>query len=299
MATSSISSLQQAAKPLLAPKPQGPAQSAMQAVGRAAPLNMGSQQEGLGKLVQEAVSGKVVGPSTGPQASNIQELQAQRAAQLQQQQLSQQAQNQDLAQQQQEDEQWLALDDQEFQTREKAIEVKQQINNQLETLLTQFEQGKGQLNLDKMKAQTEQLGFLARLSSDKYVTKLKNEGARARLDSNAGFKEAMMNAAFQNQQQLLNESFRLRGLLRADGRDFEKELANMDIETAMQVLEAEMDAEKEAMFAQGLQGLVSAGAQAYGSYKGSQATTTQQNLDNADKYGRAGGGSDNDPSTPY
>jgi hypothetical protein len=288
---SSISSLQQAAKPILAPKP-GPAQSALQAVGQAAPLNMGSQQEGLGKLVQSAVTGKAVGPSTGPQAS-------QKAAQLQQTQLAQQAQNQDVAQQQQEDEQWLALDDQEFQTREKAIEVKQQISNQLETLLTQYEQNKGQLNFDKMKAQAEQLGFLARLSSDKYVTKLKNEGARARLDTNAGFKEAMMNAAFQNQQQLLNESFRLRGLLRADGRDFEKQLAQMDIETAIQVLEAEMDAEKEGMFYQGLQGLVSAGAQGYGAYKANKASTTQQNLDNADKYGQAGGGSDDDPSTSY
>jgi hypothetical protein len=165
-----------------------------------------------------------------------------------------------------------------------------------------------------MKAQAEQLGFLARLSSDKYVTKLKNEGARARLDTNAGFKEAMMNAAFQNQQQLLNESFRLRGLLRADGRDFEKQLAQMDIETAMQVLEAEMDAEKEGMFYQGLQGLVSAGVQGYVGYKKQQAQAARdendiktresidllnENLKNTNKYGRAGGGSDNNPETEW
>jgi hypothetical protein len=61
----------------------------------------------------------------------------------------------------------------------------------------------------------------------------------------------------------------------------------MDIETAMQVLEAEMDAEKEAMFYQGLQGLVSAGAQAYGSYKAKPAESGTA-VENSNAYKLSG-----------
>jgi hypothetical protein len=300
----SLASLQQKAAPKL-----GAGVSAMQAVAQQVPVAQPSQQEGLKKLVQAATTGTASGEAGGPKASNVGEMTAQASSVQAQQQATQEAQNQDEAMRQQEEAAWMELDDNEFQVREQAVGLKSQFNQKMDEILTTLEQNREELSLDQQKALTEQAGFYMRLNNEKYVNKLKTEGARARLDSTVKFKEAMMNSIFKNQYELMNKNLSLKTLLSSDDRAFRERLGRLDINAAIALLSSELDTAKEQNIYKGAQETVS-GVSDYYAKQQSQPTNsapkspsnnamTQWSMNNAEKYGTAGGGSDNNPDTPY
>ena len=125
MATS-LDTLQQKAQ-------ASPGLAAAKQVQQAAPIQIASASD-LQKQVQTAVSGKQAAAETGPQMSNLAAERAARAAELQQQNLETQVQNQDNAQAQAEEEAYMQLNDQDFQIREQAMQVKQEFSNKLQSV---------------------------------------------------------------------------------------------------------------------------------------------------------------------
>ena len=105
-----------------------------------------------------------------------------------------------------------------------------------------FEQQGAQLDIKKNQAKLEQAGFLMRLSDDKYTTNLQMNGRRDRLDSEAGFKEALLRTTFADELDLFNNDLEFRALMRADDRAFQERLAKMNIDMAIKLASAENQA---------------------------------------------------------
>jgi hypothetical protein len=158
---------------------------------------------------------------------------------------------------QKEQEAYLQLSDQAFQIREQAIQTKNKFQAQLEDLLSDMEARMGQINLEDESDRIEQMYQLARINNDKYLNKLQLEGARTRLDNDAKFQEEMMRSLFAENTSLLRNNFSFKMALLADQKEFEKEIAQMDIDTAIRLLEGELGAAKEAGMYTGLASAVS------------------------------------------
>ena len=152
-------------------------------------------------------------------------------------------------------------------TTEQALNVSQQMQQRVTKLLDSFQKDVGQLNLQRNKAKLEQLGFNLRLSNQQYVDKLKAHGRKARLDSQLSFAEAAAQAVFADEMELFQNDLSFRSLLKASDREFEKELANIDIQTALQIAAADRDAANQRLMWEGVGGLTQSGIDIYSAYK--------------------------------
>jgi hypothetical protein len=170
----------------------------------------------------------------------------------------QQAGTQDLAQLQQKSGQDTKFTQQKAELAQKSVQAKEIFANQTDELLQKFEQQQDLLGLDRYKAEADQLLFGMRMQNDKYIDKLKMEGARLRLTDQASFKEAMANTIFADelgllksdlefQKLLFGDSLTKQGALADDARAFEKQLSAMDLELALKVAFSENDAKSEGM----------------------------------------------------
>lgn len=145
-----------------------------------------------------------------------------------------------------------------------------EVENRLNTtkLLNQFEQNKGQLDLDKNKSQVQQFAQGLRLSNDKYISDLQREGSKARLDNEVKFNEALQNEAFDYDTQLQKQLFENEDIAKMSDRDFEKKLAQMGIDSAWTAFRSNQKANAEKSKYQAIGSLVSAGIGAAGSMSG-------------------------------
>lgn len=207
-----------------------------------------------------ARSGKAVTPGAAPRATNIQEQvqdqltrgQLADVAQQSSMQAAQQGQEQRAIEQQ--------FAQQKAQLSEQDISTQETYQRQVEAALKDYERNIKQLDVAKQGAKVEQLGFQLRLSNQNYVMQLKDAAARDRITSDTGFKEALQRTIFADEIDLLSTDLDFRMLLRADDAQFQKMVANIDIDTALAIASAQAkDAASQQMMG-GINTLISAGA---------------------------------------
>lgn len=241
----------------------GQAAGAPQIGAQASDINQTSQ---IGSLLG-AASGKAAAPSAAPSTSNLGEQIQQNQAALAQQAVQQQGQQaaQELGQAQRAQEQ--QFQQQGRQLTEQSLATQDEFTRQNEALLNSYQQGIKQLNLQKDKSRLEQLGFDLRLGNNQYIDNLQREGARARLDSKIAFSEALQRSIWDDEQDLFNDSLEFRSLMGSDQRAFTDKMAQMDLDFAMQVANAQAQEANQRQMWGAIGSLTSAGIQTYGEYK--------------------------------
>lgn len=227
----------------------------------------------------QAKSGKAGAPTQGPATSNVAEQQATQTAQVQQgaQQQAAQAQGAQMANAAVTQGENEALAEAKFS--EEQEDVKSRLLQQTNSVLQEYEQGNRTLDFNRDKAKLEQVGFTLRLTNDKYLSNLQREGKKSRLDSDLGFKEELMRTIFADEEELIRDDLDFRALMRADDREFEKLMATMDINTALQIASAESKAANQQQMWGSLGSLASAGIDAAATYQDAQAQKTGEELD--------------------
>lgn len=113
-------------------------------------------------------------------------------------------------------------------------------------LLSDLERNKGQIDVNRDKASLEQAAFQLRLQNQNYVQDLQREGARARLDNDVGFKQAIADQSLNiNNQELLQKQLGNKSILSASDREFKQAMAQMGVDTAYDMFTNEAKAQKE------------------------------------------------------
>lgn len=231
------------------------------------------EQEQIQRLAG-AQTGKAAAPGTAPRLSTIQEQVAAREAGLGAQQLAQQGQLEALRVKQEEDQiqDELGLRLRELDDQRLAQQEYQQ--QQTQTLLDQFTTGQRQLNLSRDKATMEQVGFQLRLNNSKYIKQLQDYGRRARLDNKIKFQEELQRTIFAEEESMFQSDLLFRSMINAKGREFTSQLAQIDLDFALQIATMENEAASQRMMWQGAASAVSGGLDAYAASQPSTVPTT-------------------------
>lgn len=116
----------------------------------------------------------------------------------------------------------------------------QQARLQSQQILGDLERNRGQLNLDKDKAQLEQLGHVLAMQDKRYVAELQNVGRKQRLDSDLGFREELTRSVLGSNTDLLKRQLNGQSILNADRRAFTNEMSKMNMATALEIANNEM-----------------------------------------------------------
>lgn len=211
--------------------------------------------------VQQAATGKArtAGPIEEdilPEQVALQEAeQMQRVQQAQEQQLAVGVEQKKTAQEQ---EMQFGLQDMD----EKEVGARQDLLNKSMAILQDFQQGRAKLEVAKDRAKMEQALFGMRLANKKYTDQLEIEGKRRRLDNAIQFKEALTEALFKEELDMLKSDIEFKRKLAADEREFEKLLASMDLETALRLAAGETEALQVAQIVSGSKEVISGGLKA-------------------------------------
>lgn len=152
------------------------------------------------------------------------------------------------------------------------------IQTQLQTnsILQQFEQGKGQLKLDENTAAANQIATNLRLQNQQYVDQLNNAAAKDRIDSGNNFKVALEQSIMGDNTQLLKQKLGNQSILDVNNTDFNRALADMDAGFAEQLLSNQLAGQKQAAIYGGVGAIVTgglAGAGASGAFNSAPAAT--------------------------
>lgn len=247
-------------------------QQAKDQVTQAATPGISFAPTGLEQTQQmaQASTGRAASQGTDVAMTNLGEQAVQAKTAQKQAELQQSVEATTRTQQADEMHQYMRLQDQELDTRNQALKVRQQFNSQLSSLLEDFKQRGDELDLNKQKAQVEQAGQLLRLQNDKYVSNLKLEGARSRLDNEAAFRMAAIQSQFESQLTLTQDDFSFKTMLNADEREFKIHMEQMGYDTAMEIMDKEMQGMKDQALWRGAGSAAEAAIQAGAKYASSQ-----------------------------
>lgn len=140
------------------------------------------------------------------------------------------------------------------------------IQNRLKTesLLSEFERNKGQIDLNRDRANAEQLGQQIRLQDKQYTDNLSREGAQARLNDSLSFNKAIARSTFGDAEEILQKGLKGKSVLDANDREFSKSLAQMGIEDAWGMFRADQRASQQRAMWTGIGSVVGAAAGAAG-----------------------------------
>jgi uncharacterized membrane protein YebE (DUF533 family) len=95
------------------------------------------------------------------------------------------------------------------------------------------------------------------------------------------FNEELQRSVWADEIEILNSDFSFKSTLRADERTFEREMANMDLDTAIALASSANQAAGMTQALTGLGGLASAGIQGYAAYEKQQNATLKEETANA------------------
>lgn len=205
-----------------------------------------------------AKSGKAGLPTAGPRQSSLQEKVAETQAQQASKQLGVQGQLQAAQLGQQEADITQRTEQQGIQFQEQTKDIQNKFQQQSNDLLSQFERGQKSLNTNKDIQDLEQVGFQIRLQNDQYVKQLQDIGMRNRLDNSLEFKKQLAKTVFKDQQELLVNDIAFNKLIAAEDREFAAELADMNLDYAMQVADNAARASSQQSIATGIGDLATA-----------------------------------------
>lgn len=203
------------------------------------PDNTGGGMQDMGAQTQkllQAKTGKQVATGAGPAASSLGEQQA--VTQTGQQLGQVQARGQLIGTQQQQtaEAQQQSFDIQSRQQEQKKRAFKQQADQQISGLVADFQRQKEEGRYREAAADVEQAGFLARLSTDQYVNELQKQGQINRLEDMASFREQFNESLYEGMEELLQKDLSFKSMINADQREFEKGLANMNLDAALNII---------------------------------------------------------------
>lgn len=198
------------------------------------PANLGDQTGTVRKLLQ-AKTGKAMQPATGPRQSSIKEKLAEQQTQLASKDLQQKGQIQaaQIGEREADIEQRALQQEQNYQQNMRKIQDDFKRNSN--SILNQFESGMKRLDNSRDIADLEQLAFASRLSNDKYIDKLQSEGQRMRLDDATEFKKQLTRSIIKDNQALMRNTVAFNTVMDANDREFQRAMAEMDIDYAIQI----------------------------------------------------------------
>lgn len=218
-----------------------------------------SQTENITKQVQ-AASGKAVS-SPIPTGVNLGERLAQKQAMEEQTQVAQEAAAKEVELDQQRKAQELEAAAEGMRLSEQALTMKQNFQQKAESLVSEYLQNMKKIETQRDQAKMEVASFLLRLSNDKYLNNLKVHGTKARLENNLKFNEELQRSIWSDEIELLNSDLNFKSLLRVDERQFERDIANMDLNTAIALATTASDTENYKRIASGMGDVVKTGAE--------------------------------------
>ena len=237
---------------------------------QASPLDSGARAQ---DIAATAASGKEQADGSGAQASRLGEAGALQTLADQLDQVKSVQETATAGQQQQ-----LRQIDTQAGLQNKQIDVaelsqRQEYTQKTSSLLQEFSQGKSTLDLQKNGAKLEQLGFNLRMSDDKYIFNLQQEGDRARLDNKLAFQEQLNAQVFGDLQGLAEDDAAFAKMMSTSQADFDAFLQDMTQAQAERIArEEERAAARSAPF-KVLTAGVSAVTGFMGSAKASNPTT--------------------------
>jgi hypothetical protein len=226
-----------------------------------------TDQTSLISSLTAAKTGKALPESSAPRMSSLGEEQAQAQTATALGSLQQAGQAQALQVQQAEEKVDQAARIEGRQLDERELDLADELNRRTDGILADYERNGQKLDLTRNKARAEQLGFNLRLSNSRYMDDLRDAGRRSRLDNAIAFKDELTRAVFADEQELFVNDLSFRHLMRADDRTFADQMAQMDIDYALQIAETENKQANMQMMWSGIGGLTQAGIQGYGAYK--------------------------------
>lgn len=139
-----------------------------------------------------------------------------------------------------------------------------QSNLKTNQILSDLERQKGQIDMNTQKANLEQVGFNLRLQNQQYVDNLQMEGQKARLDDANQFRQELTKTMFDDNQQVLEDKLGKSTLLDASDNSFRHALAQMSVDDAWGMFNANKEAEKQRALYSGIGALATAGVGAAG-----------------------------------
>jgi len=132
----------------------------------------------------------------------------------------------------------------EAAARMQRAEMQSQFANQAADVLGDLSRGRRELTLETQKDKLEQAGFLASFADRQYLHNLQLEGQRRRLSSDLEFQQALKRSIFASEMELMERDIDFREIMDARGRDFQRKLADIDIDTALRIASAEAQADE-------------------------------------------------------
>lgn len=128
-------------------------------------------------------------------------------------------------------------------------EFEQASKQQEQAIFNELERNKSQLGSQQGIAKLEELGFVLGLQDDKYVFDLEQQGEKQRLGNELEFKQSLQKAIYEDMYDLMEADTKFKEMIDADSREFQNELAKMDIEQALAVAATQASqANKQAMW---------------------------------------------------
>lgn len=160
---------------------------------------------------------------------------------------------------------------QESQLNEQRLNQQSQMNQQIAGILQDFQQNQGKMDMEDEKARVQFVTSLMRLSDDKYINNLQNEGMKARLNNSLEFKRQLQENIFADEKALLQNNLAFRSLLNADERDFKAKIADMDINFALTMLTNQNRAQAQAQVWSSAPKVATATVDVYSAYEKNKA----------------------------
>lgn len=141
------------------------------------------------------------------------------------------------------------------------VEAQDRMLNMANEILTQYSTGQRELDYDRDRSAMDQVTQGLRLSNDKYISDLKRQGQKNRLNSALAFREALQRTVFEEEEDLFRNSITFRKAMRADGREFEAQMSQMSIDDALAISRDNAKQANTEMMYSGISGMVSGAAQ--------------------------------------
>jgi hypothetical protein len=130
-------------------------------------------------------------------------------------------------------------------------------------LLDQLELAQNDLNTKQKIAGLEQAGFLLAQQDKDYMNQLEMEGKKRRLDDEANFRLELQKTTLGDMYDLFQDDLAFKGMFNANEREFTRQLAQIDINTAINIGRAQIQESNTQAIFTGVGGLASAGAKIY------------------------------------
>lgn len=127
-------------------------------------------------------------------------------------------------------------------------------------IFSQAKQERQQLTVDKYEAHLEQIAHITALSDRKYIDEITRIGRLRNLQDDIEFRREAIELAFGNDLEILNQQFDMQRLMNVEEREFKNAMADIDINTAVELAKI---AAKEQAYANIIQGTTTAAAAAF------------------------------------